>query len=1157
MPEAEYEILGKVAVRCGPDAAHARLSQQSRLLLARLLLVPGAPVTTDAVAGALWGDEDRASRRDGVHHAVGAARRLLHDTARPSRVIVFDGDAYRIVVNDPLRIDAERFRQLAACGHELVARRPRAARAMLAEALAAWRGPVFGELAGQPWAIGHAAELAGIRDQAEIDLNEARLALGEHATVEAALRHQINVRPSDERLRGQLIRALLAAGRASDALIDFRQAVRDLAGAGPELMRLGEHAARGTLGEAPPFGTAEPPPPALGGEHSAGVVLWAELDLTGRAPEAAGLGTLALIVAIHGGAPRPIDAKRLVATFDDGDAALAAARAVSSDDRLAVRIAVHKGAVIDLGDELIGPAPARCRELLEAAHRGQVLVSAQVGELAGPSAELRDLGEHQFPDLEPAARLFELANPKGIEFPPPETLARRPHNLPVQRTRFVGRAADLATLSQHVARGAVITLTGPGGCGKTRLALQLVAQNVGDFVDGAWFVALAELETGVDIEQVAGAIANQLGVRALPEETLPAAVVRHFSDRVALLVVDNCEQVRDACAELIAQIHLRCPGACVVATSRRRLGIDGESTCAVEPLATDARRPGLPSDAVQLLLERAGTLPADAATSATGTLANAESICRAFDGLPLAIELAAGQVSTRTLAGVAAEVESMLSGARPFGRYSSPDPLRPERHRTIDSAIDWSYRLLSDGEQSVLRQLAVFRGTLGESEARELIGADRDINVAGILTSLLECSMVVAAPPLGGAPRMRLLEPIRAFALRLLDAEGALAPTRARHAGVFHELAVRTATRLFGPDEYVSLERLEAEHDNLRAALAWYVDGGHAIEALQLAGALWWMWFSHGHLEEGSYWVRRALELDDAPSRERVRALRAASHLAWWRGDFEACHAYNVELAASAETIGDDWGQAWAQMAFGAVEMFLDPPRALQRFADSKRRFEALGCPWEASYALQVIGGARWFGGDYAAAGAAYEEAAETFDRLGHSSVLASAQRGAGLMAAHCGNPARGSAMCLEALRLSTAIGDRAGSAQALNFVAAISRDSGDHETAARRYSDALALAREVGELWATCWSLDGLAGVARAFGEPRVAARLLAHSGRLASRAGYRQAPHELRLRRQDLAALRDTLGAEDFERASAEGELMGVGAAVSFALTFASRHT
>jgi tetratricopeptide (TPR) repeat protein len=361
---------------------------------------------------------------------------------------------------------------------------------------------------------------------------------------------------------------------------------------------------------------------------------------------------------------------------------------------------------------------------------------------------------------------------------------------------------------------------------------------------------------------------------------------------------------------------------------------------------------------------------------------------------------------------------------------------------------------------------------------------------------------------------------------------------------------------LFGATEQLCLERLEADRDNLRTALSWYVDAGRPAEALRLVGALWWLWFSHGHLEEGCSWVRRALELDDAPTLARVRALRAGSHLSWWRGDFAGCRAYNVELQRCAEAIGDAWGLAWAHMAFGAVEMFHDPPRALGLFEQSRRGFEALDCEWEAGYTCQVTGGARWFGGDEQAAGEAYEQAVEIFERLGHRSVLASARRGAGLMAARGGHAARGAAMCEQALRLSDAIGDRAGSAQALNFLASISRDNADYATAVARYRDALSLAHQVGELWATCWAFDGLGEVACAVGDPKLAARLLAHSGRLASRAGYHPPPHERRLREGDIATVRRVLGEEAFELASTEGALMSVSAAVALAAAFAGRH-
>jgi|GEM_PF-532013 len=1149
IPEAEYTILGSVSVRCGPDAAPA-MGQQTKRLLARLLRDPGALVTVDALIVALWGEEDDVDRRDGLHHAVRAARRLLGDVVRPHSVILVDGDAYRLVVKDPLLIDAERFRRLSQRGHELVVTRPRTARMMLDEAMSTWQGSLFGDIGALSWAAGHVAELDRIRERTQTDLNEVRLTLGENADLEATLRHQIELRPEDERLRGQLIRSLLGDGRATEALVAFRRALADLGGAGPELLELGRQAGRGSLDK--PTRAPAARESAVGGS----VVLCADLVPGGRERATPALGTLCLIADDFGGIPRPVVGEPLVTTFADPDNALRAARAIASDGRLAARVGAHAGAIIDLGDELIGSGPARCRQLMAAAHRGQVLVSGELRDAADPSHDLRDLGEHRFADLGPMARLFELPHPRGVQFPAPVTLELRPHNLPVQPTRFIGRATELAALSQRATAGAMLTLTGPGGGGKTRLGLQLAARTLSSFTHGAWFVALAELERGADVEQVAGAIVSQLGVRALPDETLPAAVIRHLSDRSALLLIDNCEQVIAACAGLLAEVHVRCPGVCVVVTSRRPLGIDGESASRVRPMATDACRPGALSDAVELLLERAGPLPGDLG-ELTEAMEDAERICRAFEGLPLAIELAAGQVPTRSLAAVAAEVSAMLAGDRPW-RYASTDPLRPERHRTIESAIAWSYDLLEERERCVLRRVAVCHGSFGEREACRLAagdGCDAE-DVTASLAILLECSMAAAEPPLNEALRMRLLEPIRAFASDRLAELGALDPARADHASVYFDLAVRTAPGLFDRREQLCLELLEADHDNLIAALTSYVGGGRAAEAMRLVGALWWLWFSHGHLEEGCLWVKRVLALDDEPSKARVRALRVGSHLSWWQGDFDTCTEYNDQLVRCAEAIDDDWGRAWAAMAFGAAEMFHEPASALERFADSKRRFELLDRPWEAGYTLMVSGGALWFGGDDRAAGEAYGEAVDVFEALEHRSVLASARRGAGLMAARCGQPAVGDVMCLEALRLSSAIGDRAGSAQALNFAAAISRDKGDDKTALQRYRDALLLAREVGELWATCWALDGLGGVARKVGEADIAAQLLAYSGRLASRAGYRQPPHELALRIADLAALLQDLGENRFEELSVQGGFMGAEAAVACAVAFASRH-
>ena len=1151
MSELEYGILGSVTVRSERDVEPITLSDQQRRLLGRLVVEPGARVTTDAIIDALWGEKPGKDPRNAVQVTVSSVRAKLGDSGRQPRVLVTDGDGYLLTL-DPLRVDAERFKRLVRRGHDLVTTRPRVSRAMLEEALLIWRDPPFGEYGDLEWASGHARELGGMRDRAEVDLNEVRLALGDHAALEPSLRAQIARSPRDERRHGQLVRALLGCGRAAEAQLAYRDAYRELGALGSELRRIGEQAARGALLPSGPQGRTGA---TLRGGRPDAVVLCAVLDRSTKYRNP-GLGMLSLLVDRHGGEPHLASGELLAATFDTVDLALDAARVLARSGARPARIGVHAGGISYLGDDIVGPGVARCRQFALAAHPGQVLVSADARRLAGPEAGLCDLGEQRFFDLAPGVRMFELRDADGSEhFPPPATLDTLPHNLPVQPTRFVGRRGELARLAARISGGELVTLIGPGGSGKTRLALQLAASQAQAFVDGAWFVELAAVHPDADAEGVAAAIAHQLAVRALPRESQFAALVRHLSDRVALLVIDNCEQVHTACAQLVAAVRDGCRDVCIVATSRRALRLDGERIVGVSPMAVEADDDdGMPSEAVQLLLDRAGPLPDDPSRSAA-ILDGATRICRAVDGFPLAIELAAAHVSTRGIEAVASAVEAMMRGDDGLGSLTSHDPRRPDRQRTIESAIDWSYRLLSGSEQAVLCRLSVFQGTFAVEQALRV--AEVNDAAAGGLQTLIDCSMVAVVAPTNGVARLRLVEPIRAFALGRLKSSGGLEDAREVHAQVFWSLAVDAAPRLFGHEEQACLQMLEAEHDNLRAALAWHAEGSDARPALRLVGALWWLWFSHGHLEEGCTWVQRALKIDDEPSRERVRALRAGSHLSWWLGDLKQCEAHNVAMDSCARAIDDAWGVAWVAMGFGATAVFRDPRKCLHQFEESKRLFDKLGRHWEAGYTLHLIGGARWFAGEVRAAGEAFEEAVAIFQRLGHRSVLASVQRCAGLMAALCGNPARGAALCEEALRLSEAIADRGGSAQALNFLGAISRDDGDLDEAVRRHAEALRLAREVGDLWATCWALDGLAGVATVGREPEIAARLLAHSARLAERSLYAPSPHERALRDEHVARLQAKLGPMDFERASVQGAAMSVAEVAASALAFASRHS
>ncbi len=1158
MADSDYVILGSVTVRSGPGGAAPPLGEQSKLVLARLLLDPGARVSTDALIDALWGDEPGKRPRNAVQVAVSAVRSLLGDTGREQRVILTEGDGYRLVLDDPLRLDAERFRRLAARGHELVESNPRAARALLTEALATWGGPLFADLGERPWAVGHRRELDSMRDRAEVDRNEVLLTLGEHAELETALRRQIVRDRFDERRRGQLVRALHASGRSAEAQLAYREAYRELGALGAELRRIGAEIARGSATAPPSQRRVRGASLWPEGRGSAdGVLLCAVLDVDHRAPRRPGLGMLTLIADREGGAPHPLGADVLVATFSDADAALRAAAAIAAEGSPPARVGVHAGGIARVGDGLAGPGLARCRQLAHAAYAGQVLISGRARSRLARETELRDLGEQRFFDLGPGEQVFELPGSGGAgAFPPPATLNQIAHNLPVQTTRFIGREDELARVSRLLAGGELVTLTGAGGCGKTRLALQLAGRHAQLFADGVWFVDLAEIAPAAAVETVATAVAVQLGVRALPEETQQDALLRHLSDRSALIVLDNCEQVHTACGELVVALRAGCRDVCLVATTRRALRIHGEQTFSVASMASSGGDdpPGLPPPAVLLLLERAGLLAGEELAT-DETLRLATSICDALDGLPLAIELAAAQVPTRGLPAVLEGVEAMLGGEQGLRDFASDDPSRPDRQQTIESAIDWSYRMLGQAEQRVLERLSVFQATFAFEQAQ--LVAEVDAGDARSLQALVDCSMIAVAPALDGVARLRLVGPIRAFARARLIRSGEFEAVRASHAEAFWSLAVDMAPRLFGPQEQACLQRLEAEHDNLRAALEWYIEQGDSRRALRLVGALWWLWFSHGHLEDGCAWVKRALTIGEEPTRERVRALRVGSHLSWWRGDHPQCDIYNNALEACARAIDDEWGLAWVKMGFGATAIFRDPVACLPLFLESKQRFDELGYRWEAGYTLHLIGGAYWFGGDHRAAGRAFEEAVEIFAQLGHRSVLASLQRCAGLMAARCGRPGRGRALCSDALRLSDAIGDRAGSAQALNFLGAISREDDDLGTVIEHHAEALRLGREVGDLWATCWALDGLAGAARLLGELEIAARLLASSTKLAERSWYVPSPRERELRDEDLAALQTGLGAGDFDAASAAGELMGAGEVVACALAFAARHS
>ena len=594
-------------------------------------------------------------------------------------------------------------------------------------------------------------------------------------------------------------------------------------------------------------------------------------------------------------------------------AALAAQRALAAHDwspgpPVRVRMGLHTGEGTRGGDDYAGLDVHRAARIADAGHGGQVLVSgttrALVEQALPDGAILRDLGPHRLRGLAEPERLHQLAA-GGLagEFPPPRTLDARPSNLPVALSSFVGREEEVAEVERLLGQSRLLTLTGPGGSGKTRLALAVAGDLLPQFRDGACFVDLAPV---TDPALVPAAVANALGVREAGDRPILDGVKEHLRDRELLGVVDNFEQVAEAgpvLEELLgAAARLR-----VLVTSRVVLSLRGEQEFAVPPLPVPDpdRLPGDLADlealaAVRLFDERAAAASPRFALTAANAPVVAEISAR-LDGLPLAIELAA----TRTKVLAPEQILDRLK--RRLSLLTSGPRSLPERQQTLRAAIAWSYDLLSEAERRLFARLSVFTGgwTFEAAEAvcdPEALGLD----ALDGLTSLVDQSLARRAEPPGRPPRFSMLETIREFGLEQLEAQGDLEPLRRRHAAWFLDLASDAEPHLTADDQGEWLDRCDSEHANIRAALRWAVEAGEAGRAQAAAGALWRFWQQRGHLAEGRRWLDEVLAMPSGqgPTPARARALAGAGGIAWW-SDRAAARARYAEALAIERELGD------------------------------------------------------------------------------------------------------------------------------------------------------------------------------------------------------------------------------------------------------------
>ena len=503
-----------------------------------------------------------------------------------------------------------------------------------------------------------------------------------------------------------------------------------------------------------------------------------------------------------------------------------AEQAWATPQPLKVRIGLHTGEAEHRDGDYYGTATNRAARLMSVAHGGQILVSLSTEELLSDNVpggfSLVDLGEHRLRDLSRADRVFQVVAPGLVgDFPPIRSLDAFPGNLPVQLSSFVGRHDELVALGNALRESRLVTITGTGGVGKTRVAVQLAAELLQRFPDGTW---LCELAAAGDPESMLQAVASTLGAIPRAGMSLTASIAEFLRTRALLLVLDNCEHLLDATARLADAILRDAPGVRIVATSREGLAVEGERVMPLRSLPvpdpTFAELEQIAaSDAVQLFGERAEAARPGFSLEA-GNATAVVDICRRLDGMPLAIELAAARIASMSPAEVAERLDErfrLLTG----GRRTSV-----ERHQTLRSTVDWSYSLLSPAEESVFDRLGVFVGGF-DTRAAEAVGSGDGIeawDVVDALSSLVAKSMVNVDEMADGTTRYELLETLRAYARERLDEAGVADEYRRRHAEHYAAFAERTGRGLLGPDEFAWRRQLHADLANLRAAVSWALD---------------------------------------------------------------------------------------------------------------------------------------------------------------------------------------------------------------------------------------------------------------------------------------------------------------------------------------------
>ncbi len=870
------------------------------------------------------------------------------------------------------------------------------------------------------------------------------------------------------------------------------------------------------------------------------------------------------------------------------DAAIAAQHALYDEawneqiSPIRVRMALHTGIGEVRDGDYVGQALNRVARLLSLSHGGQTLLTRPTRDLVSdalpPTVILRDLGGHSLKDLQRPEYVFELVI-EGLpsDFPPLNTLDNRPNNLPVQASLFVGREKEVDAVRNLLRRPDVkmLTLTGPGGTGKTRLALEAAASLAEDFRDGIFFITLASI-TGHEL--VIPTIAQTLGIKEASGQSLADSLKAYLRDKQILLALDNFEQVLEAATSvaqlLAASAHLK-----VLVTSQVVLHLRGEQEFAVPPLGLPDLN-SLPSveallkyEAVNLFVERARLAKPEFELTEQNAAAVVEICCR-LDGLPLAIELAAARIKllppeamlTRLagMAGMQNSLKLLVGGARDL----------PARQQALRSTIEWSYGLLAEGEKTLFRRLSVFASgctleaaetilDFGFSGLESPVAPDDPksqvqtpkLDVIEDLASLVDRSLLrsTTGQEGSGEPRFSMLETIREYARERLEEYGEAQATRQRHASFYLALAERAQLQAPVSRHSSWLEKVEAEQDNLRAVLQWSLEQNEVETALRLSGALSYFWQIRGNMSEGRRWVEAALAL---PGAEQYRtayaqALIGAGTITWLQGDPTAARSWCERAAAIYRELGDQRGLALSLITLGQSTLFLgDAAQAGSLLEEGLALYRQIGVTLGIAQSLFVSGQVKVSLGEFVAARSYFEESLALYRQSGNDWWAAQALNSMGDLARVQGEYSEAQTLYEESLAMFRELRAKTDVPASLHNLGHVAIMRGDLTQAASLFEESLALHRETGNKPGIIESLAGLAGVAGAQKQPERAARLFAASAALQADVSPPAWPAERLAYERNLATARAQLDEHAWSAAWQQGRGMTMDQAVSYAL-------